>query len=289
MADHNTAYKRKGPLHLPVPPRKKGKLAFEECNLCCTEDKHFRQQLNVKDWDELSCVQCGTILTLEEYDEISFGIKDKDEISTTLQRKATESYLRQDLGDDGHIFTCPDCRARYCFDCEAPMHENMSCEEFLELPKKRNKEKAEEENLAAKTLKKHSKECPKCKARLQKISGCDHFTCTMCRHEFCWMCFAPYRGADGVTGPKGNAAHKSNCQYYSGRLLAQPALPVEPPRVPVRPSSSAGGTSSSAEDNSCCLVQCPLPASCSFQAKCSYQDNYRYQARPTLESEFEQA
>lgn len=108
MADYNTAYKRKGSLHLPKPPRKKGKLAFEECTLCCTEvlvdhfaerphanatkecrtcfkcwGKHFRQQLNVKEWDELSCVQCGTILTLEEYDEISSGIKDKDEISTT--------------------------------------------------------------------------------------------------------------------------------------------------------------------------------------------------------------
>ncbi|PIA89253.1 putative E3 ubiquitin-protein ligase [Cercospora beticola] len=243
MADHNTTYKRKVPLNLPEPPRKKGKLAFEECALCCTEvlishfaerphasatnecrtcfkcwGKHFRHQLTVKDWDELSCLQCGTILTLEEYDEISSGIKDKDEISTTFQRKATESYLRQDLGDgecfvtcpsstckggaimaDGHIFTCPDCKARYCFDCEAPMHENMSCEEFLEMPKKRNKEKAEEEILAAATLKKHSKECPKCKARLQKISGCDHFTCTMCNHEFCWLCFAPYRGADAVS------------------------------------------------------------------------------------------
>ncbi|WPB03172.1 uncharacterized protein RHO25_007809 [Cercospora beticola] len=278
MADHNTTYKRKVPLNLPEPPRKKGKLAFEECALCCTEvlishfaerphasatnecrtcfkcwGKHFRHQLTVKDWDELSCLQCGTILTLEEYDEISSGIKDKDEISTTFQRKATESYLRQDLGDgecfvtcpsstckggaimaDGHIFTCPDCKARYCFDCEAPMHENMSCEEFLEMPKKRNKEKAEEEILAAATLKKHSKECPKCKARLQKISGCDHFTCTMCNHEFCWLCFAPYRGADGIAGPKGNAAHNGSCQYYSGG-------PVESPRIPVqraRPSAA---------------------------------------------------
>lgn len=123
----------------------------------------------------------------------SFAI-DTD-VRDSLQRKATDSYLRHDLGDgecfvtcpsstckggaimaDGHIFTCPDCKARYCFSCNAPMHEDITCEAFLEL-QKREEEKEKEETFASETLKKHSKECPKCKARLQKNGGCDHFTC----------------------------------------------------------------------------------------------------------------
>lgn len=147
----------------------------------------------------------------------------------SAQRKATDAYLQNDLGNgeclvscpsaecqggaimvDGHIFTCPECKSRYCFSCEVPMHEALSCTAFLELRQKREGEKAEEEKLALQTVEEKSKPCPQCKIRLQKNGGCDHFTCkshfsdwhcfllmypgSMCRHEFCWECFAPYRG-----------------------------------------------------------------------------------------------
>ncbi|KAF2217014.1 hypothetical protein CERZMDRAFT_93075 [Cercospora zeae-maydis SCOH1-5] len=260
------------------PTTKRPRRKYEECTMCCEElycsrfprvphvnatenckacftcwGRHFKQELEVNDWDKLGCLQCGTILTTEEYNRIARSIKDSKQTNAILQRKATESYLRQDLGDgecfvtcpsstckegvimaDGHIFTCPTCKARYCFSCNAPMHEDMSCEEFLS-KRKREDEKAEEETLASKTLEKHSKECPKCKARLQKNGGCDHFTCKLCKHEFCWLCLAPYQGPDGISGARGNSAHDESCRYHSRRLPSYAAPPR--PTVP-RPTSS---------------------------------------------------
>jgi len=34
--------------------------------------------------------------------------------------------------------------------------------------------------------------CPACQFLLEKISGCDHITCTNCSYEFCWICHASY-------------------------------------------------------------------------------------------------
>ena len=34
--------------------------------------------------------------------------------------------------------------------------------------------------------------CPKCKARIEKISGCNHMCCRSCDHEWCWLCGKKY-------------------------------------------------------------------------------------------------
>ena len=32
------------------------------------------------------------------------------------------------------------------------------------------------------------KYCPKCRARTEKISGCNHITCPRCNFNWCWLC-----------------------------------------------------------------------------------------------------
>jgi hypothetical protein len=35
-----------------------------------------------------------------------------------------------------------------------------------------------------------------------------------CKHEFCWQCFAPYKGPTGIWRA-GNSAHQNTCPYYT--------------------------------------------------------------------------
>ena len=42
-------------------------------------------------------------------------------------------------------------------------------------------------------------------------------TCGRCKHEFCWLCMAPYKGPKGVR-TIGNIAHKKTCAYHPARL-----------------------------------------------------------------------
>lgn len=37
-------------------------------------------------------------------------------------------------------------------------------------------------------MKEGSKNCPYCHVPIEKSSGCNHMTCTRCRHEWCWVC-----------------------------------------------------------------------------------------------------
>ena len=34
--------------------------------------------------------------------------------------------------------------------------------------------------------------CPKCKSLFEKVSGCQHMTCSICKYEWCWVCGMPY-------------------------------------------------------------------------------------------------
>jgi len=88
-----------------------------------------------------------------------------------------------------------------------------------------------ENTSAEELLKEISKPCPKCKVPIQKSTGCDHMTCSRCRHQFCWPCLADYN----AVARQGNHYHALTCPHYRalpvnlsataglGRVAAPPA------------------------------------------------------------------
>jgi IBR domain, a half RING-finger domain len=110
-------------------------------------------------------------------------------------------------------WNCLSCSKRHCYICKEDI--SMPCEHLTAidaqkrtqiLAKKKSAlrifsesaKRAEEaqhrarENLSGTNRKiaETTKKCPKagCPNKIERKSGCGHFTCAMCRTEFCWCC-----------------------------------------------------------------------------------------------------
>ncbi len=47
--------------------------------------------------------------------------------------------------------------------------------------------------MNSKWLQANTKICPKCDSTIEKNGGCNHMTCRICRHDFCWLCSGDWR------------------------------------------------------------------------------------------------
>ncbi|KAF1972361.1 hypothetical protein BU23DRAFT_387472, partial [Bimuria novae-zelandiae CBS 107.79] len=118
-------------------------------------------------------------------------------------------------GLEENIFTCIVCGFHVCVFHERKWHEGETCDDF-DRRVEQEEEQRMQEAASAKVISMLTKTCPGegCGWNIEKNGGCDHMTCTRCRYEFCWLCLAPY---DSIR-QDGNSAHRSGCQYYSGRI-----------------------------------------------------------------------
>lgn len=82
--------------------------------------------------------------------------------------------------------TCEQCHKTYCAQCLINHPEYMSCQAAKE------KYSTADDKANQSWKNQHSKQCPNCHTNIEKNSGCDHITCTKCRHEFCWKCMEKY-------------------------------------------------------------------------------------------------
>ena len=71
-----------------------------------------------------------------------------------------------------------ECGQEMCFECGNAWHEGLTCIEVMD----KDYKKYEEEVIV--------KICPKCFSKIEKNEGCNHMTCSRCKHEFCWVCRA---------------------------------------------------------------------------------------------------
>lgn len=82
--------------------------------------------------------------------------------------------------DSNVNFTCPKCKAVGCFQCRGFAHRFWFCRAQVD-PSYAAWEKSVGQWNAVRG-------CPRCSMRIWKSEGCNHMTCTHCRHQYCWVC-----------------------------------------------------------------------------------------------------
>ncbi|GBG26191.1 E3 ubiquitin-protein ligase dbl4 [Hondaea fermentalgiana] len=100
---------------------------------------------------------------------------------------------------------CTGCDQLFCFKCGADAHAPVSCKGLAAW-----QEKCLNESETANWILAHTKVCPKCSTRIEKNQGCNHMTCRMCRHDFCWICLQPWSEHGTTTGGY------YNCNKFEG-------------------------------------------------------------------------
>lgn len=94
------------------------------------------------------------------------------------------------------------CNHIFCFSCGENWHDPVKCKWLKKWIKKCDDDSETSNWIAANT-----KECPKCRATIEKDGGCNHMVCKKCRFDFCWVCLGPWE-------PHGSSWY--NCNRYDG-------------------------------------------------------------------------
>ncbi|KAI1712025.1 IBR domain, a half RING-finger domain-containing protein [Ditylenchus destructor] len=76
-----------------------------------------------------------------------------------------------------------ECTFEFCFKCGEEWHSPVVCQ-MVKMWLKKCADDSETYNW----LNANTKECPKCKAAIEKNGGCNRMLCSSCRFEFCWSC-----------------------------------------------------------------------------------------------------
>eukprot|EP00934_Nitzschia_sp_Nitz4_P007557 Nitzschia sp. Nitz4//scaffold247_size31676//23943//25415//NITZ4_007932-RA/size31676-processed-gene-0.21-mRNA-1//-1//CDS//3329543961//7547//frame0 len=84
-----------------------------------------------------------------------------------------------------------DCGAALCARCKTLDHIGLTCEE--------NKAaRSGSDDLVLRISKQKGwKRCPMCRTMIELRSGCNHITCSSCRHEFCFKCLKHWSDKSG--------------------------------------------------------------------------------------------
>ena len=94
-------------------------------------------------------------------------------------------------GNPTTIIECS-CGSKFCFGCENTAHRPVPCDITIKWAEKNASDSENANWILANT-----KVCPKCKVAIEKNQGCNHMTCKMCKHEFCWICKADWKNHGG--------------------------------------------------------------------------------------------
>ena len=105
----------------------------------------------------------------------------------------------------GHVDARPvkcKCGHSFCFACGENWHDPVRCALIRKWIKK-----CDDDSETSNWINANTKECPKCKATIEKDGGCNHMICKnqACKADFCWVCLGPWE-------PHGSSWY--NCNRY---------------------------------------------------------------------------
>ncbi len=120
----------------------------------------------------------------EKYDE--YVLRNFVEMSKNMKYCPAPRCDRVSVGSGVTTIRCT-CGHPYCFKCGEEAHDPCSCSQLSDWALKCTNESETANWILANTRK-----CPNCQTRIEKNQGCNHMTCKVCKHEFCWICMGKY-------------------------------------------------------------------------------------------------
>jgi len=102
-------------------------------------------------------------------------------------------YIIENFGPSKTEVTCK-CGYSFCHACSIGSHMPATCEM---IKKWLERSKSEGANLT--WIKAYTKACPSCKKFIEKNQGCNHMTCSQCKHQFCWICMGDWATHGGYS------------------------------------------------------------------------------------------
>jgi len=91
---------------------------------------------------------------------------------------------------EGIYMQCPECLSQICTHCHSEAHEGLTCSEVHD-GDDLFKEWAGQNDV---------KRCPSCRMGIEKIEGCNHMTCAMCKTHICWVCMQTFKDGYSIYG-----------------------------------------------------------------------------------------
>lgn len=93
-------------------------------------------------------------------------------------------------GPEGSVVQCRGCLVDICAACHVSAHDGLTCAE------RRSLSDPNERLFRRWSLENSTKPCPNCGIYIQKVTGCNHMTCTGCKAHWCWVCSGRYPSQD---------------------------------------------------------------------------------------------
>ncbi|KAJ1630723.1 hypothetical protein T492DRAFT_1001394 [Pavlovales sp. CCMP2436] len=187
------------------------------CSACLKTDLEGR--IEQGDAAALSCPQCRAALLPNEVQRLVapalFAQYESRQLQSSLAGMEDicwcplahcQAAVIMDCCENGQfdqLGRCPQCAHSFCILCRGGWHGHGPCNDFK--AKFDAASPAEREVLEARfgssvIAEMHSnawiasatQPCPGCRGPIEKNGGCNHITCSKCKHEWCWLCRGKY-------------------------------------------------------------------------------------------------